>query len=147
MPVMNILEKALEEGSNELESKRTILDALVKSRITVMLDHPWDGKTLPRTSMQMLFVTDGTNTEQAMLAVFTNEERANEFIPSAGPHKFPVTVDALWALLGVPQGAGVMINPNQVPNFRISVEVATILREAAQQALDKRIESAKGAAK
>ena len=82
-----------------------------------------------------------------MLAVFTNNERAMEFVAAAGPHKYPVTVDALWALLGVPEGVGIMINPNQLPNFRISVDVAAVLREAAQKQLDARIQSAKRPAK
>lgn len=139
MTTVNMLEEALGKCGDDVDSKRVVLDTLVRSRVTVMLDRPWDGRTLPSTDTQMLFVTDGENLEQAMLALFSSVERASEFLPSAGIYKYPTNVDALWALLGVPASAGIMINPNQIPNFRIGVELATILREAAQKDLDQRI--------
>ena len=141
MTTVNILEEALGKCGDDVDSKRVVLETLVRTKVTVMLDRPWDGRTLPSTDTQMLFVSDGENLEQAMLALFSSEERASEFLPSAGVYKYPANVDALWALLGVPATAGIMINPNQIPNFRISVEIAAILREAAQKNLDQRIQS------
>lgn len=142
MSVANLLEEALGKCGDDVDSKRAVLDALMRSRVTVLLDRPWDGRTLPSTEMQMLFVTDGGNTEQPMLALFSSDSRAGEFIPDAGVHRHPVSVDAAWALLGVPAGAGIMLNPNQIPNFRIGVEVVNVLREAAQKQLDQRIHKA-----
>lgn len=139
MTALNILEEALNKGGDDLDSKRAILDAMLRSRVTVLLDRPWDGRSLPSADTQMLFVTDGENLERAMLAIFTSESRAAEFVPTAGVYKYPVNVDAVWALLGVPTDAGIILNPNQLPNFRINVEVVGILREEAQKQLDQRI--------
>lgn len=140
MTTPNLLEDALGKCGDDVDSKRAVLDALMRSRVVIMLDRPWDGHTIPNSDMQMLFVTDGLDKEQAMLAIFTNGDRAKEFLPAAGPHEYPVDVEAPWAILGIPAGVGIMINPNQIPNFRITPEVAGILRDAAQKHLDQRIQ-------
>ncbi|MDE2109448.1 MAG: SseB family protein, partial [Gammaproteobacteria bacterium] len=69
------LESALLTAEDTLESKRKILQLLFDSRVYVVLDQPWDGRSLPSTDMRLLFVSDGKNNEQAMLALFTSREK------------------------------------------------------------------------
>jgi hypothetical protein len=126
------LENALAHATGSDESRLGFLDLFMRSRITVVLDRPWDGRSLPSLEMRLLFVTDGSNHEQPMLALFTNEILANEYIAGVERFKHPVEVDAAWAMLGVFDGAGAVINPNSSPNFRISPKAATVLREAVQ---------------
>jgi hypothetical protein len=128
----NPLEDALANATGSDESRLAFLDLFMRSRITVVLDRPWDGRSLPSLEMRLLFVTDGSNHEQPMLALFTNETLANAVIADVEQFKHPVEVDAAWAMLGVFESAGAVINPNSTPNFRISPEVATVLREAVQ---------------
>src|SRR5574340_130003 len=69
------LESALLTAEDTLESKRKVLQLLFDSRVYVVLDQPWDGRSLPSTDMRLLFVSDGKNNEQAMLALFTSREK------------------------------------------------------------------------
>ena len=139
MSTPNPLEQALSNAGEDVTSKKDILKALVQSRVTVLLDQPWDGRTLPSAGMNLLLVSDGPNAQQPMLAVFSTQALAREFMSAAGPFQHPADVDAAWALLGVPKDAGIMLNPNSVPNFRISPEVAGMLRESAEKNLERRI--------
>jgi hypothetical protein len=142
MSPTNALEEAIIKAGNageDLESKRQVLEALVRSRVAVILDQPWNGESLPSTDTQLLLVTDGANAQQAMLAVFSSLDRAKEFLPGAGPFRYPVEVDAQWAILGIPKDAGIMINPNQAPGFRVNIEVAGMMREFAENQLQQRI--------
>jgi len=137
------LEEALNSHEqNDEQSIRKALRAFVQSRVFVKLDQPWDGKTLPRTDMHLLLVTDGENKEQPMLAVFSSASHEAVYKQEEmGPFKYTAEVDAAWACLGVPENAGIMVNPNSAPNFRISPEVARVLRETAKQDLDNKIKS------
>ena len=137
------LEAALStHGQNDEQSIRKALRAFIQSRVFVKLDRPWDGKTLPRPDMHLLLVTDGDNKEQPMLAVFSSVSHSAAYKETEmGPFKYTTEVDAAWACLGVPENAGIMVNPNSAPNFRISPAVARVLRDTAQQDLDNRIKS------
>lgn len=136
------LEQALESFEDNIESRRAILAKFAKSRVVVVLDTPWDGVSLPSTSMRLLFVSDGPNEKQAMLAVFTSEQRAEEFPKQDSPFRHAVEVDAAWAFLGVPPGAGILINPNTTPGFRITPELAAQLRQLAEKHLAGRMQAA-----
>ncbi|MGA9851777.1 MAG: SseB family protein [Gammaproteobacteria bacterium] len=129
------LEEALSsiKGNNDEQSIRKVLRAFVQSRVFVKLDLPWDGKTLPRSDMRLLFVSDGDNKERPMLAIFTTEACSRVYGEEAAPFKYVAEVDSAWACLGVPENGGIMINPNSVSNFRISPEVARVLRETAEK--------------
>jgi len=149
MTAMNVntpaskLEEALSTpGQNDEQSIRKALRAFIQSRVFVNLDQPWDGKTLPQTDMHLLLVTDGENKEQPMLAVFSSASRSAVYKQEEiGPFKYTAEVDAAWACLGVPENAGIMINPNSAPNLRISPAVARVLRDTAKQDLDNKIKT------
>jgi hypothetical protein len=136
------LEKTLETLEDNLESRRAALSKLIQSRVVVMLDTAWDGTSLPSTSMRLLHVSDGGNERQPMLALFTSEARTAEFRKDESPFRYAVEVDAAWALLGVPEGAGIMINPNTAPGFRITPELAAQLRALSEKHLAGRIQAA-----
>ena len=130
----NPLEQALSAAKdNDQQSIRRALRAFVQSRVFVKLDQPWDGKSFPRSDMRLLFVSDGDNRERPMLAVFTSKAFCDIYAQAAAPFDYVAEVDAAWACLGVPGDAGIMVNPNSVPSFRIGPEVAGILREAAEK--------------
>ncbi len=137
------LEEALStQGQNDEQSIRKVLRAFVQSRVFVKLDQPWDGKTIPRTDAHLLLVTDGDNKEQVMLAVFSSASLGAVYTDEEmGPFKYTVEVDSAWACLGVPENAGIMLNPNTARNFRISPEVARVLRETAKQDLENKIKT------
>src|SRR5487761_1054734 len=133
-PDSNPLEQALSAAKDTDErSIRKALRAFVQSRVLVKLDQPWDGKSFPRSDMRLLFVSDGDHQERRMLAVFTSRAFSDIYAQAAAPFDYVAEVDAAWACLGGPPDAGIMINPNSVPSFRIGPEVAGILREAAEK--------------
>lgn len=134
------LEEALSSAKeNDEQSVRKVLRAFILSRVFVKLDQPWDGKTFPRSDMRLLFVSDGDNKERPMLAVFTTKSSSEVYGKEAAPFEYVAEVDAAWACLGVPENAGIMINPNSAPFFRIGPEVARILREAAEKDVAEKI--------
>lgn len=136
---LSALETALAAFEDSLDNRRTLLTTLLESKVVVVLDTPWDGRSLPSTSARMLFVSDGENTQQAMLAVFTGQQQAEAFLTSGSPFKHPVKVDMPWALLGLPKDAGIRLNPNSAPGFRITPELAGQLRGLAEQQLAARM--------
>ena len=141
-PSPNKLEEALSAAKeNDEPSIRHVLRALVLSRVFVKLDQPWDGKSFPRSDMRLLFVSDGANTERPMLAVFSTEAHSRIYGEDAAPFTYVTEVDSAWACLGVPENAGIMINPNSTPNFRIGPEVARVLRETAEKDVAARTSS------
>ena len=140
----NELESALVSADESVETRQEFLRTLVKSRVFVLLEQPWDGKSLPTINNRLLLVTDGQNKEQAMLAVFTTRKRAESFMPDENPFKHAVEVDAAWALLGVPDRSGMIVNPNMKLNFRVSPEVALMLRDVVQQDLTRRMGTGQG---
>jgi hypothetical protein len=115
-----------------------VLEKFMTARVHVLLDQPWDGHSLPSTETRMLFVSDGENQEQAMLAVFTDRGKAESVAASMGEFRHAVEVDSKWALLGVPPATGVRINPNSEPGFRILPELTAELCKVAQRHLGDR---------
>jgi len=132
------LEQALHSFEDSVEGRKTVLESFLASRVWVLLDQPWDGQSLPSTETRLLFVSDGENQQQAMLAVFTDRARAEATVPAMGDFRHPVEVDSQWALLGVIPGAGVRINPNTEPSFRILPELVVELRKIAESGLLRR---------
>ncbi|MGE5626397.1 MAG: hypothetical protein ACM3ZT_12715 [Bacillota bacterium] len=140
------LEQALMNFEDSVDGRRAVLKEFVAARIYVLLDRPWDGRSLPNMDSRLLFVSDGENMEQAMLAVFTDKAKAETVKSAMGEFQHAVEVDAKWALLGVPPGMGVRINPNVGPSFRILPELVTELRKQTQHQLAQRMNvEAKGA--
>ncbi|MDE1984667.1 MAG: SseB family protein [Gammaproteobacteria bacterium] len=136
------LESALLTAEDTLESKRKILQLLFDSRVYVVLDQPWDGRSLPSTDMRLLFVSDGKNNEQAMLALFTSREKCAAIPKGDSLFDHPIEVDVRWALLGVPKEAGILINPNSAPGFRVTPPLAAELRTLAERYLAQRLPGA-----
>src|ERR1051325_9174097 len=109
------LENALASFEDSLDGRKTVLTAFLDSRVYVLLDRPWDGRSLPNTETRLLFVSDGDNKDQAMLAVFTDLSKAKAVMAAMDEFRYPVEVDSQWALLAVPSHVGVRINPNADP--------------------------------
>lgn len=143
----NELETFLESADTSVEGRREFLRNLVKSRVFVLLDQPWDGHSLPNTSSRVMLISDGTNQEQVMLAVFTAKNKTDRFLSDNNPFKYAVEVDAAWALLGIPENAGAIVNPNAASSFRISPEVAGMLRDVTQKNLALRMSMPQGSAR
>ena len=132
------LEQALVRFEDSAEGRKAVLEVLLTSRVWLLLDQPWDGRSLPSTETRLLFVSDGEDQQQAMLAMFTDRGRAEAAMPAMGDFRHAVEVDAQWALLGVIPGAGVRINPNSEPSFRILPELAAELHKVAEGGLLRR---------
>lgn len=128
------LETALKDAKgNDEQSIRTVLNAFIQSRVFVKLDRQWDGKSIPRSEMRFMLVSDGDDTSRPMVAVFTSPEYSDAYGPEAAPFIHTTEVASAWICLGIPENGGIMINPNSAPNFRIGPEVAAVLREAASK--------------
>jgi hypothetical protein len=136
---------ALNRFEDNREGRETVLKAFLRSRVWVLLDRAWDGRSLPSTETRMLFVSDGENEQQAMLAVFTGRAEAETVMASMAEFKHPVEVDAQWALLGVPPNIGVRINPNLDPAFKILPELTVELRKIAERSIAKQGSMKQGA--
>lgn len=140
------LENALLTIEDNLEGRRKILQLLFDARVFVVLDQPWDGRALPSTDMHLLLVSDGKNSQQAMLALFTSREKCAAVPKGDSLFNYPVEVDGKWALLGVPEGAGILVNPNTAPAFRVTPQLAAELRAIAQRHLEQRLPGSAGSA-
>jgi hypothetical protein len=132
------LEQALLSFEESIEGRKAVLETFLASRVWILLDSPWDGRSLPSTETHLLFVSDGENQDQAMLAVFTDRARAEATAPAMGDFRHAVEVDSQWALLGVIPNSGVRINPNSEPSFRILPELVVELRKIAESGLLRR---------
>ncbi len=124
----NHLEEKLLDAREGRCTKEEFVSALLESQIYVLMDRPADD-LLTEGDPQALMVTDGLNAEQLMLAVFSEESRARDFVESdhCEGEYFPAAMDAPWAFLTVPEGAGAVFNPNCDLNYRFSPEVAARL--------------------
>lgn len=123
------LERAiLSAQQGDIEKLRNVLQVLVTARIKVLLNKPWDGISQPLPDTRMLFVSDGKNEQQPMLALFTSNGYALEFQGGSHPFTHLVEIDARLAIHRVESGAGIMINPNSTVSFRVSPELASTLR-------------------
>ena len=121
-------------------NRSAVLAALATSAVTVILDQPWDGASLPELDTRFLLVSDGNNTEQPMLAIFSTRDCAQRFrhdVDLGNEFEHLVEVSGSWSLLGVTEGVGVMIDPNQSTAFRITPELAAELRNDVREAMDR----------
>jgi len=135
----NALEQALAAFEDSVDTRRATLAALLKSKVYIAVDQPWDGRTRPNPGMRVMLVSDDANHAQPMLAIFTDQARSEVFRGADNPFKYVVEVDAPWAMLGAPAGAGIMINPNSTPGFRITPELALELRRIAEEDMARRM--------
>jgi hypothetical protein len=131
------LETALGQVGEETESRGAALIAFVKARVWVLSDRDPGADPESLKSAQLSLVSDGPNQKQAMLAVFSSAERAERFLKDHGgaPHVIPV--EGPFAVLAVPAEAGILINPNQTPSFRIGPEAVIYLKDEMARARDR----------
>lgn len=130
------LNAALDAAAGGPDHVVNFIRVLARSRVHVITDRPWNGRAVPEKDMRLMLVSDGENVQQAMLAVFTDATHASECLDSlAGiQHAFThkVEVDMAWALLGVPENSGIMVNPNSGRAFRIAPDICKQLRRTAE---------------
>lgn len=126
------LVEALERFEDSAAGRQAVLELLLRSRVYVLLDKPWDGRSLPNSETRLLYVSDGEEKQQAMLALFTDRARAEQVAPNMGEFRHPVEVDAPWAILSLAPDAGIRINPNVEPAFRILPTLAVEVRKLVQ---------------
>jgi tetratricopeptide (TPR) repeat protein len=136
-PSRNELESLIAGSDNSPASIRAILNKFAGSKIFAVTDKPWDGRSIPGPDMHLLLVSDGTNHQQPMLALFSAGQHAHGITTGDHPFKHVVEVDAAWALLGVADNVGIIINPNttDAPPFRIGPGVAAELKKYAEDRL------------
>lgn len=134
-PNVTPLLDALLHFEDNIDGRKRVLEKFLGSRVYVLLDRPWDGRSLPNSETKLLYVSDGEDKEQAMLAVFTDRNQAEKAAPDMGEFNHAVEVDAPWALLSLIPNAGVRINPNAEPAFRILPELAVEMRKIAERRL------------
>lgn len=132
-----IAESAVADDDPEFTARRGVIVALATNTVTVMLAEPWDGTASPETGPRPMFVSDGPDRNQPMLAVFTSTERARDFQSSHGGAEHPSDVPAAWAILAAPEGTGIMINPNQALGFRVAPDTVTVLRRDVAAAIER----------
>lgn len=132
-PNVSPLLDALQHFEDNMDGRKRVLEKFLASRVHVLLDRPWDGRSLPNSETKLLYVSDGENKEQAMLAVFTDRSQAEKAAPDMGEFKHAVEVDAPWALLSLIPNTGVRINPNADLGFRILPELALEMRKIAER--------------
>lgn len=123
-----------------IANRSAVLVALATSSVTVILDQPWDGASLPKPDTRFLLVSDGNDIEQPMLAIFSDQDCAQRFRQEANlgnEFEHLVEVSGSWSLLGVTEGMGVMIDPNQSTAFRITPELAAQLRSDVEEAMER----------
>lgn len=137
----NALEEHIEAASRapdeDVEARRAVITAFIQSRVAVLLDRAWDGASAPDENTHLQLVSDGPNRKQAMLAVFSSVERAQQFVKEHGGFEHAAEVDACWVLLGVREEQGIIINPNQQLGFRIDPEVARVLHQTMMDSLER----------
>ena len=130
------LDETLRTASDDLDGRIRVIQTLVHSRVHIITDKSWDGRSMPERSMRIAMVSDGPNQQQAMTAVFSNRGQADGYLASLSGVQHPfhhlVEVQMTWVLLGIPAGVGIMLNPNIPPSFRIAPEVAAELRRSAE---------------
>lgn len=116
------------------QARRNVFAHLVTARVTTLFAEPVPEEPRQGSRIQICVVSDGPDTGQPMVAVFTSRERAEDFVSQHEGERYPGEVSGLWAILATAPGAGLLINPNQPAGFRIAPELAKLLREDIRQA-------------
>jgi SseB protein N-terminal domain len=132
------LEQAISAARREdIESLRRVLQILVSTRIKVLLNKEWDGISQPQPDTRMLFVSDGSNEQQPMLALFTSDDFAAKLQTADNPFVHIVEVDPRLAIHRIEPGAGAIINPNSSLSFRVTPELTKTLRDEIDRQLQE----------
>ena len=127
-------EELLARPAEDFESRRALLRAFIYARVHVLTDREIRPGTADLYEARMSLVSDGPNTEQPMLAVFSSAEHARLFQESTGGEPHRTEIDAVFAIACTPEKAGIIVNPNRMPNFRLAPELVAMLRERLEEA-------------
>jgi len=125
------------------QARRDVLARLSAAQVTTLLSEPAPETPQPGSRVQVCVVSDGPDTGQPMVAVFTSRERAEDFVRQHGGGQHLGEVSGLWAILATAPRAGLLINPNQSPGFRVAPELAEFLREDIQRAASEKMQPQK----
>ena len=134
-PALDKLLDAVGDAAGRLR----FIQALASSRAWVIADRDWDGYRRPERGTQVLMVSDGADRSRPMAAVFTLRGHAESYLKSMpeSRHAFrhPAEPPMAWVLLGLPPGAGIMVNPGSSRAFRINHEAVAELRRETEAVL------------
>lgn len=143
MPPTNELETALAkvQADGDLadwETRREVVRQLIFNTVHVIVDQPVSEDTEPTIKGTPTFVSNGDDEEQAMLAIFTTRERALAYLAEQKIEgRYPIEVPGPRALIAIPEGVGLRINPNQQLGFVIMPAFARQLSRDIQEVLEK----------
>ena len=129
------LERMIEDVRERRLEPVDFLKALVDDQVYLLLNKPWDGRSVPEENTSMLLVSDGPTRSQAMLAVFSDDQKARAFCAHAEGFSHVVKVPGPVAFLGVAADQGMIVNPNFKNTFRITIAAAAEVRGTMQQRL------------
>lgn len=134
----NDLESAIAAAADDVDgsARREVIRTLSKATVAVLLDAPLTQGDMSEPVAHPMYVSDGANQEQAMLAVFSSNERAVRFHEEHGGFNHPAEVFATRAILATTPDAGIFINPNQPLGFRILPALAAALKSKVLQAME-----------
>lgn len=141
MSPTNELETALAkvEARGDLadwETRSEVLRQLALSLVYIIVDQPLDENTGEDIKGTPTFVSNGDDREQAMLAIFSTKDRASGYLEEQQIEgRYPLMVPGPRALLAVPEGAGIRLNPNQHLGFVIQPELAQRLSQDIRETL------------
>lgn len=139
----NDLESALAQveargDQADWETRSEVLRQLVLSLVCIIIDQPIDNNADEDIKGMPTFVSNGDNREQAMLAIFSTQDRASTYIEEQQlEERYPLMVPGPRALLAVPEGVGIRINPNQRLGFVILPELAQQISQDIRETLQK----------
>jgi len=138
----NTLEQAIaafaDAGEDpEAAARGQVFACLAAGTLALLSSDPPSADGRPASGSRPMLVSDGPDTGQPMLAVFSTRERAEAFHRTEGGYEYPVEVPGLWAVLATPAESGIVVNPNQSLAFRIPPHVAALLREDAAATLSE----------
>lgn len=111
------------------------LGQLMDRDIWVILDSPWDGKSVLPQGARMLLVNEGAESEHKMLAMFSTRNLAQEFMLGATGYEHLAKIPAALAIMAVAEDQGAVLNPNRDNGCRIPPPVAAYLRRSIQRQL------------
>lgn len=121
----------------DASARRAALVAIAGNNVTIILPPRLEDGSPPENA-EPLFVSDGPDQTQAMLATFTNRERAQAFIDefkADAPCEIHEIAGA-QLVLGTPEEAGIMINPNQPLGFRIGRDLVVAMRGDVEASIE-----------
>lgn len=120
------------------DAKGEVLRQLALNVVYVIVDQALDQSTEEGIQGTPSFVSNGDDLEQAMLAIFSSEAKARDYLAQEKiEDRHPLGVPGPRALLAVPDGIGIRINPNLEPGFVILPALAERLRDDVKEAVSR----------